>query len=86
MNQLTVTQKLGAILLAILIAIVGLESVLWDHDPALQNLDNIFALPSIADPLGTDQFGRSNLARLSSALQTSLFMVLLCVLTSAYLG
>lgn len=86
MNQLTVTQKLGATLLAMLIAIVGLESVLWGHDPALQNLDNIFALPSLADPLGTDQFGRSNLARLSSALQTSLFMVLACVFTSALLG
>lgn len=80
------TQRLGAALLFSLLLFIVIEALVWGHDPALQNLGNVFASPSLAEPLGTDQFGRSNLARLASALQTSLFMVLVAVFTSALLG
>lgn len=43
-------------------------------DPATQNLDNAFATPSFIEPLGTDQYGRSNAARLADAISNSLLI------------
>ncbi|GEA50266.1 ABC transporter permease [Vibrio inusitatus NBRC 102082] len=86
MRYLNNMQKLGVALVTILISLVVIEALFWGNDPAIQNLQHVFSGPSIANPLGTDQFGRCNLARLSSALQTSLFMVLIAVITSSVLG
>lgn len=86
MTALNKMQKLGAIFLILLTSLVVIETLFWGNDPALQNLELVFTGPSLANPLGTDQFGRSNLARLSSALQTSLLMVLISVVTSSVLG
>ena len=84
--KLTTSQRWGALLLLSLLCLVLLETLFWGHDPATQNLEQAFHPPSLSEPLGTDQFGRSNFARLSAALQTSIFMALLCVLTSSTLG
>ncbi|AMO55085.1 ABC transporter permease [Endozoicomonas montiporae] len=84
--QLRPSQYLGAALLLFLLSLVVLETLFWGHNPASQNLDQVFHAPTLAEPLGTDQFGRSNLARLSSALQTSILMAVFSVLTSATLG
>ncbi|MDR9828731.1 ABC transporter permease [Vibrio sp. FNV 38] len=86
MNNLTTSQKIGLLLLSSLLVVIIIESLFWQTDPALQNLNSTFSSPSWAQPLGTDQFGRSNLSRLSNALQTSLLMVCITVLTSATLG
>ncbi|NVJ58299.1 MAG: ABC transporter permease [Vibrionaceae bacterium] len=43
-------------------------------DPAAQNLDNTFSAPSFVEPLGTDQYGRSNAARLADAISNSLLI------------
>lgn len=85
-SSLSYMQRVGIMLLLMLFAIIAIDAIAYAQDPALQNLQAVFMPPSWAEPLGTDQFGRSNLARLSSALQTSLLMVLLSVLTSACLG
>ncbi|WP_394242933.1 ABC transporter permease [Vibrio astriarenae] len=86
MNSLIPSQRLGLAILGSLFLFVVIEILFIGADPAKQNLDAIFTAPSLAEPLGTDQFGRSNVARLSGALQTSLFMALFCVITSATLG
>ncbi|GEM80467.1 ABC transporter permease [Vibrio superstes] len=86
MSSFTLSQRIGFGLIISLLFFVAFEWVFWGHDPWLQNLDKVFASPSLLDPLGTDQFGRSNIARLSSALQTSLLMVLVAVITSSTLG
>ncbi len=84
--KLTVSQRWGVGLLLTLLVFVLLETLFWNNNPALQQLDSVFSAPSWSEPLGTDQFGRSNFARLSTALQTSIFMAVLCVLTSATAG
>ncbi|MDR9829096.1 ABC transporter permease [Vibrio sp. FNV 38] len=86
MNSLARSQYVGLSLLFSVLAFVAMEVMFWGYDPAQQNLDAVFSVPHWLEPLGTDQFGRSNLARLSSALQTSLMMALFCVVTSAVLG
>ncbi len=55
-------------------------------DPAAQHLTATLAAPSLREPLGTDQFGRSMLARLAQATQVSLILVVLSVLTAAVPG
>ncbi|GAA4893613.1 ABC transporter permease [Ferrimonas pelagia] len=80
------TTLLGVFLLFALLILVLFEQLAHGVDGTVQLLDNAFALPSWQEPLGTDQFGRSNLARLSAAIQISLWMSLLCVITAATLG
>lgn len=55
-------------------------------DPAAQHLDATLGTPSASAPLGTDQFGRSVLARLAQATQVSLALVVLSVVTAAIPG
>lgn len=86
MVQYKNSQKLGLLLFILLLMVIVCEKLMGVAPPAMQNLDATFMNPSWLEPLGTDQFGRSNLARLSSALQTSLLMVILTVATSASFG
>jgi len=79
-------QRGGLFILGGLFAFALLEGLLHSVDPALQQLDNVFAAPSLDDPLGTDQFGRSMLARMGAALRLSMLLSITCVLTSASLG
>ncbi|TWI52619.1 peptide/nickel transport system permease protein [Pseudomonas duriflava] len=85
-KQLNGSQQIGAAILACLVGFAFLEWLLNGTDPAVQNLGNLFAAPSLAEPLGTDQFGRSMLARMGAALRLSLLLSLVCVLTSATIG
>ena len=80
------SQLIGAAILLALIAFALLEAVFHFGDPALQNLDNVFAPPSLSEPLGTDQFGRSMLARMGAAVRLSFLLSVMCVATSASLG
>ncbi|SEO73355.1 ABC transporter permease [Aquisalimonas asiatica] len=79
-------QKAGAAIIGGLVVFALLEGLLHGADPALQNLDNAFATPGVDTPLGTDQFGRSMLARMGAAVRLSMLLGLLCVLTSATVG
>ncbi|MFC3609174.1 ABC transporter permease [Stutzerimonas tarimensis] len=86
LQTLAPTQRAGALILVALVLFAIFEGLLNSVDPAVQQLGNSFAAPSLAEPLGTDQYGRSMLARMGSALRLSLLLSLLCVVTSASLG
>lgn len=84
--SLTPAQYWGFTLLLGLVAIVLINKIFYNADPGSQHLNHVFSLPTWEEPLGRDQFGRSNLARLSSAISTSLLMAIFCVFTSMILG
>ena len=84
--NLTKPQWLGLIIFATLLSVVILERTFYQGDIATQNLDLAFTTPSAEEPLGRDHFGRSNLARLSHAITTSLSMALVSITTAALLG
>ncbi|MFC6673403.1 ABC transporter permease [Marinobacterium aestuariivivens] len=85
-KRLTASQWAGAIILGTLATFALLEWLLFDRNPAQQQLDAVLALPSLEEPLGTDQFGRSMLARMGAAVRLSFALGLLCVMTSALVG
>ncbi|WP_408896588.1 ABC transporter permease [Nocardioides sp. R1-1] len=55
-------------------------------DPAAQDLGRYLEGPSLAEPLGRDDYGRSVLARLATATRLSLVLAALCVATALVLG
>ncbi|EGR2392321.1 ABC transporter permease [Vibrio cholerae] len=84
--HLSKPQWLGVSLLILLVMLVLIEHLLYGGDPTKQDLNRALAAPSWGEPLGTDHYGRSNFARLSSAIATSLTMAVACVSSSALLG
>jgi len=60
-NPLTL---LGAIIVSTLAVVAVVGPTLTPYDPATQELPNRLQPPSLAHPLGTDQFGRDVLTRL----------------------
>lgn len=74
-----------AIILAV-VAFALLTPLLSGRDPYLQDLAATLQPPSLAHPLGTDQFGRSVLVRLAEAARTSFGLALLAVASAAALG
>lgn len=55
-------------------------------DPAAQSLDRFLEAPSLSEPLGRDDYGRSVLARLAHATRLSLVLAALCVATAMAIG
>lgn len=55
-------------------------------DPTTQDLARFLEAPSLAEPLGRDDYGRSVLARLAHATRLSLALAALCVATALVLG
>ena len=55
-------------------------------DPTSQDLGRYLQGPSLAEPLGTDEYGRSVLARLAHATRLSLALGAFCVATALVLG
>ena len=82
----SVSRRSGLGLLGMLIAFAFGEPLLNGADPAAQNLAAALTPPGTDHLLGTDQFGRSMLARLSAALRLSLFVAAACVGTAVVLG
>lgn len=76
----------GALIIGALVLFALLEWVFNPADYATQDLANIFAAPSLSDPLGTDQYGRSMLARMGAAIRLSILLSLMCVLSAATIG
>ncbi|WP_428239637.1 ABC transporter permease [Gynuella sp.] len=84
--RLSGAQRLGlAVLLALMLFAIA-ESLLGHHDAARQALQNRFALPGGEHLLGTDQFGRSMVARMAAAVRLSFILSISCVVTSAVIG
>ncbi len=55
-------------------------------DPAAQDLGRYLQAPTLSEPLGRDEFGRSVVARLAHATRLSLILAALCVGTALVLG
>lgn len=79
-------QVVGMAIIGAALLLVIVEKLIFSSDPAVQQLSQVFATADLAEPLGRDHLGRSNFARLSDAIVTSLSLAWLSVLTSAALG
>ncbi|MDN3558082.1 ABC transporter permease [Halomonas maura] len=79
-------RRWGAGLLLALLAVAWLLPLVTALDPARQDLMNTLAAPSLAEPLGTDHLGRSQLARMAAAIRLSTGMALVSVLSAALPG
>lgn len=79
-------RRLIALALLGLLVVFALVGPLVLQDPAAQDLGRALASPSLADPLGRDDFGRSVLARLAHATRLSLVLSVVCVATALLLG
>ncbi|KAA1426062.1 ABC transporter permease [Nocardioides antri] len=79
------TRRVSTVLLGglVLFAVVG---PLLLADPAAQTLDRYLEAPSLAEPLGRDEYGRSVLSRLAHATRLSLVLATLCVATALVVG
>ncbi|MFI5625235.1 ABC transporter permease [Nocardioides sp. NPDC051685] len=70
----------------VLIAAFALVGPLVLPDPASQDLGRYLQPPSLSDPLGTDDYGRSVASRVAHATRVSLLLALVCVATALILG
>ena len=77
---------IGLALISLVILAVGLGPSIWTVPTDQQDLSRALADPSLAHPLGTDQFGRDILSRLLEGGRTSLTIGVLSVLIGAALG
>jgi peptide/nickel transport system permease protein len=68
------------------IAVFALVGPLVLPDPTAQDLGHYLEAPTLAEPLGRDEYGRSVLARLAHATRLSLVLATLCVATALVLG
>lgn len=78
-------QQTGFVLLLAIVLFALFGPLLWP-DYAAQELGRFLEPPTLSDPLGRDQLGRSSIARLAYATRLSLGLALLCVLTAALIG
>ncbi|MFH0258099.1 ABC transporter permease [Vibrio rumoiensis] len=84
--MMSLSQKLSLSLLSLFVLTAILGPLVMNIDPNQQNLMSILVPPSAEHWLGTDQYGRSMLSRLTYALRLSLAMAVICVVTSAAIG
>ncbi len=80
------SQRAGLALLVLVAGFALLGPLLIPTDPAHQQLARYLETPSLAEPLGYDQLGRSMLARLAHGARLSLSLALLSVLSAAIPG
>ena len=83
---LPVEKVIGFSLLMLLLLLALGEPVLMGTNGNQQNLKQVLEAPSAQHWLGTDQFGRDMLARISEGLRISLSLAALCVLSSSIIG
>ncbi|TQS70149.1 ABC transporter permease [Rhodobacteraceae bacterium] len=77
---------IGLVIIVACVALAVLAPVLAPYDPAMQELGNRLAKPSVAHPLGTDELGRDILSRLLYGGRVTLGMVIAVVVLVAPLG
>lgn len=73
----------GGLLALVLFALLG---PLLLPDPAAQDLGRYLEGPTLGEPLGRDDYGRSVVTRLAHATRLSLVLAALCVATALVLG
>ncbi|MFI3014236.1 ABC transporter permease [Klebsiella aerogenes] len=76
----------GTSILTFLVAFALIVPVLGFDQPALQDLTDALAPPTLAHPFGTDQFGRDMLTRIAFGVRLSLGLSIASVLISAVTG
>jgi len=86
LKNLNISQKWGLSLFALLVAYAIGAPLLVSGDSSAQNLSEVLTIPNGEYWLGTDHFGRDMWLRLADALQLSLWLAFLCVLTSTIVG
>jgi peptide/nickel transport system permease protein len=72
-------------LLALLLVVLFGPSV-WSVDPNRTDLRSVFAPPSLAAPLGTDEYGRDLLSRIILGSRTSIVVAVLSVAAATLVG
>jgi peptide/nickel transport system permease protein len=80
------SRTIGIVFIASVVLFAMLAPLLTAASPSKQNLMRVLEPPSATHWLGTDQFGRSMVARLGSAARLSLGLALLCVASAAIPG
>ncbi|MGH1543615.1 MAG: ABC transporter permease [Arenicella sp.] len=85
-RQTNKAQKWGLGIFALLLIYALCAPLFVDGDSASQNLSQVLNAPNGQYWFGTDHFGRDMWLRLADALQLSLWLAVLCVLTSAAVG
>jgi len=76
----------GSVLAVLVVASVALAPLLTPYDPIAPNYRNLYALPSLAHPLGTDGLGRDVLARSLAGGRVSLGVAISATLLASLLG
>lgn len=86
LDSFTLAQRSGLTILLVLVLYATLGPLLIEGDGYSQNLSAILTAPNAEYWLGTDHFGRNMWIRLADALQLSLMMAAVCVLTASVIG
>lgn len=86
LRNVPVEKFIGFLLMTLLLFIAMGEPLLIGISATEQQLNNALQLPNADHWLGTDQFGRDMLARISGGLRISLFLAAICVCSSACIG
>lgn len=80
------TQKLGALLLGLLLSFACLQPYFYPMDISFQDLNNILSSPNELSWFGTDHLGRDMLTRLASAIRLSFGLSLFSVACALIFG
>ncbi|WP_148573502.1 ABC transporter permease [Nocardioides caldifontis] len=78
--------RIAAAMGLLTLAIFAITGPLLLPDPAAQDLSRYLEPPTLAEPLGRDDYGRSVLSRLAHATRLSLLLAAACVATALVLG
>lgn len=76
----------GMILVILVILSAIFADLLTPYDPAQVDFGNRFAMPSLAHPLGTDNFGRDLLCRILYGGRVSLLVAIVSVIIAQLIG
>lgn len=86
MNKMTFSQKVGGVMLSLLLAFAFLQPYFYPMDIGFQDLTNILAKPNEFTWFGTDHLGRDMLSRLASAIRLSFGLALFSVFCALITG
>lgn len=81
----SVTRMVAAVVLSVLVGFAIVGPLIWP-DPAAQDLGRFLDPPTLSEPLGRDEYGRSVVSRLAHATRLSLLLGALSVATALILG
>ena len=76
----------GAFIVVVMIFAAAFADFIAPYDPVINYYDRIHMAPSLANLLGTDQFGRDILSRIIHGARTALFVGFACAFVGATTG